>query len=100
MKKLLISFIILSAAAIGNVWANESVQVEVGGMVCSFCAQGLSKAFKYEPGVEDVKVSLEKHTLTLNVAEKNDLTDKKIKKLIEDSGYQVIDIKRNGNLKQ
>ena len=38
--------------------AAQKVDVTVGGMVCSFCAQGITKKFKARPEVEAVKVTL------------------------------------------
>lgn len=78
-------------------FATESqVIVNVKGMVCAFCAQGITKKFKAEPAVSVVDVSLEKKTVKLTIKDGQDLPDAKIESLLKDSGYSVEKIKRGG----
>lgn len=76
--------------------AEKEVVVTVKGMVCAFCAQGITKKFKAEPAVSTVDVSLEKKTVKLNIKDGQELPDAKIQSLLKDSGYSVEKIKRDG----
>jgi periplasmic mercuric ion binding protein len=74
---------------------HKEVKVGVNGMVCGFCAQGITKKFKAEKAVSsvDVKLSDKQVNLKLN-HEAGDITDEKIKELLTDSGYTVTKIER------
>jgi len=72
----------------------ETIKVKVNGMVCPFCAQGITKKLKAEESIESqsIDVKLEDHLVTLKT--KSDLSDEKLSKLIKDSGYEVQSIER------
>jgi mercuric ion binding protein len=80
---------------VSSAMAAENVQVKVKGMVCSFRAQGLTKKFKAEPAVETVKVTLSDKLIRLTLKDKQTMADEKIKKIIEEAGYDVQSIERN-----
>lgn len=92
MKKFLAGMLLLGASA---AYAAETINVGVKGMVCSFCAHGLTKKFGAEPAVEKVDVSLEKRNIRLDLKEGRDLTDDKIKEIVKDAGYNITRIERN-----
>jgi mercuric ion binding protein len=68
--------------------------VQVNGMVCAFCAQGIEKKFKALPEVASIKVSLETKKVELDTQEGKDISDEQIKKIITDSGYEIVKIER------
>lgn len=74
-----------------SLFANITKTISVNGMVCSFCAHGIEKKFKDLKEVESVDVNLEKGKVKLKL--KEDISNKKIKKIIIDSGYNVENIK-------
>ena len=74
--------------------AGKEIKVSVKGMVCGFCAQGITKKFKAEAAVEKVDVSLEKKLVTLDLKDGQDLADSKIESILKDSGYNVEKIER------
>ena len=76
--------------------AGKEIKVSVKGMVCAFCAQGITKKFKAEPAVEKVDVSLEKKLVTIDIKEGQELSDKKIERVLTDSGYNIEKIDRTG----
>ncbi len=78
-----------------NAFAKD-VKVTVKGMVCAFCAQGVSMKIQRQDGVENVDVSLEKKLVTIHLKDGKDLPDEKIKSLLTDSGYDVEKIDRGG----
>ena len=72
----------------------KEIKVSVKGMVCAFCAQGITKKFKAQPEIETVDVSLEKKIVTLKTRGTGDLTDVSITKILTDAGYNVEKIER------
>ncbi len=87
MKIFVFSFLMATSAMA------EIVTIEVNGMVCSLCAQGIKKKFT-GLGIEDVKVDLDKKVVTLENKAKVELDDEKISSLIKESGYATVAIKR------
>lgn len=85
----LLVFVSLPAFAAGN-----QIVVSVKGMVCGFCAQGITKKFEKEPAVEKVDVSLEKKIVTLQLKDKQSISDEHVKKLLLESGYNVEKIEK------
>jgi copper chaperone CopZ len=74
--------------------ANKEVKVNVNGMVCGFCAQGITKKFKAEPGVASVDVKLSEKVVSLSLKPDGSVTDDRITELLKDSGYTVVNIER------
>ncbi|WP_172795326.1 heavy-metal-associated domain-containing protein, partial [Bdellovibrio bacteriovorus] len=67
----------------------EVETVGVKGMVCSFCAQGITKKFKEQPEVADVQVSLENKFVKLTYKDGQKLSHDKISTLLKEAGYEV-----------
>lgn len=80
----------VAAPAAGDVTA----LVKVRGMVCNFCAQGLEKAFKTRAGVRSVRVSLRDKLITLVLAPDSAIDDGEIRKVVEETGYNVVSVER------
>ena len=72
----------------------ETIEISVKGMVCSFCAQGIKKAFDKKKEVKDVKVNLKEKLVTIVLNNDHVLTDKTIQAIIKDAGYNIKQIKR------
>ncbi len=89
MKNLILSALLFFAAA---AYA-ETVTVGVNGMVCSMCAQGISKKFKALK-VEELKVDLDNKVVSFSTPEPQQVKDDQIKSLIKEAGYVVTDITR------
>lgn len=87
MKQLFIAMMLLSTIATAKPLTRD-VHVNVKGMVCAFCAQGLTKAFKKLPEVDSVKVSLEGKFVHLVLKKDKSLEDTKILETIKDAGYE------------
>lgn len=86
MKKLILSLTILFAT---SAFAGEVETVGVKGMVCSFCAQGITKKFKEQPEVADVEVSLEKKFVKLTYKDGQKMAQDKIANLLKEAGYEA-----------
>ncbi|EDZ64097.1 heavy metal-associated domain protein [beta proteobacterium KB13] len=86
MKKMLILFTFLTT----SVYA-ATQKIEVNGMVCAFCAQGIEKSLSKIETTKDVYVNLDEGFVILE-SSNDGLKEDKIKKIIVDSGYDVTKI--------
>ncbi len=68
----------------------EKLQVKIGGMHCSFCAQTIERAVGRMDGVDQVNVSLA-HEEALVVYDPKRLTGTKVRDTLRDIGYTVRD---------
>ena len=92
MLKLLIIGLLMS----GTVFAKDlsgHLTVNVQGMVCSFCAQGIEKKFKEEQAVDKIHVDLDKMQVHLMLKKDQKISEEQIKKIIEDSGFSFKGVK-------
>ena len=90
----------ICAMLIVNALQSKIINIEVEGLVCDFCAQSIEKVFMKQPGVEIVYVNLERGNVQVKMADvfKDDedgISDKRIKQLFLDAGYDVSSIKRD-----
>jgi len=72
----------------------DDIIVKIDGMVCDFCAQSLQKVFGKEDSVNGIDVSLDDQTVTIDTKQGQDLSDEKIKELVEWGGYDFVSITR------
>jgi mercuric ion binding protein len=72
----------------------EEIKVEVKGMVCSMCAQGIQKKFKSVNGIESLDVNLDHKLVTIKTRDGEVVSDSVIKKMITEAGYNVGNIER------
>ena len=79
---------------LGSTAIAETISATVNGMVCGFCATGIEKTFKAQPEVQAVNVDLAKKLVTIQTKEGETIDDAKLKKLIGNAGYSVVNIVR------
>ncbi len=91
MKKL--TAFLLMAFMATPIFAKD-IKVTVKGMVCGFCAQGITKKFKAQPEIESIDVSLEKKTVSIKTKNQQDISDQAITQILTESGYNVEKIER------
>ncbi|MEY3903816.1 MAG: hypothetical protein RL189_3122 [Pseudomonadota bacterium] len=98
MNKVIRSILILSSMTGGLVMSGvafaDDVKVSVNGMVCGFCAQGITKKLNKTEAVEKVNVDLEKKLVSFSTLAGKQFDDAAITKLITDAGYSVVKIER------
>lgn len=73
----------------------RSIELEVNGLVCAFCAQGIQKSLKKFPATEDVFVSLEHRLVAVQLKDGQDIEDAALQGAITDAGYTTIKIERS-----
>ena len=89
-------FMALSLVFTLNAKAEEvnSIEVEVNGLVCAFCAQGITSAFSQEPQTQEVLVSLEHRLVAIELKPGTQMSDDRVTEVLVDAGYDVVDLKR------
>lgn len=71
-----------------------TIKAEVKGMVCSFCAQGITTLFNEHEAIAKVTVSLTDSAVILEEAEGRTISDEEIKRIVRDSGFELVKIER------
>lgn len=74
--------------------SGNEIRIGVNGMVCGFCAQGITKKFKAEPAIDKVDVKLSDKAVILTTKDSQDISDERIKEILTNSGYNVEKIER------
>lgn len=97
MKKLLLLMILIFSISVSTYAENtsETVQVQVNGLVCDFCARALEKVFSKEDAVDNINVDLDTKIITIQLKEGQNLENEKISNMVKDSGYDVKEINRD-----
>ena len=86
LRNILLFFLLVPLsihAATGKV-----VEVNVEGMTCPFCSQGVQGMLKEIPGVEGVQVSLELKKARIHFKENSKPDMSAIKKAVEKAGFK------------
>jgi len=90
------SLLLILGMLIGTPAYAEAKQIKIGvnGMVCAFCAQGITKKFGSEAAIQTIDVDLSDKLVTLTLKDKQDIEDTKINQILKDAGYTVTKIDR------
>ncbi len=94
MKTTRFALLMLSLLAAGAVQA-RSVEMEVNGLVCAFCAQGIQKAIRKLPGTQDVFVNLDHRVVAVQLKDGQDVPDEVLRAAVTDAGYSTVRIQRS-----
>lgn len=89
--KILIAMLLLAASPLV---AAKTIEMNVNGLVCAFCAQGIEKTLKAMPATEGVFVSLEHRLVAVKLKDGADIEDATLRTALKDSGYTVVEIHR------
>lgn len=79
---------------LSSIASADQIKVNVNGMVCGFCAQGINKKLEKTGLVEKIKVDLENKTVSFATLPGKEFNDEGITKLITEAGYTVVKITR------
>jgi copper chaperone CopZ len=71
-----------------------TIEMDVNGLVCAFCAQGIEKTLRKFPATTDVVVSLESKLVALSTRDGQDIADEDLKHALTNAGYTVKAIRR------
>ncbi len=89
--KLLLATLLMGVSTFASA---KTIEMDVNGLVCAFCAQGIEKTLKSLPATEAVFVSLENRIVAVKLRDGNDIDDDTLRKAIKDAGYTVVAIHR------
>jgi copper chaperone CopZ len=71
-----------------------TIEMNVNGLVCAFCAQGIEKKLRKIPATADVVVSLEQRLVAVALKDGQDISDAELRKALTNAGYTVTSIQR------
>ena len=63
--------------------------VTVNGMVCDFCARGISKSLEKDPNVNDFTIDLTNKKVTIIFKQNKQLSNQDLSKILNKSGYSI-----------
>ena len=81
--------------SISTLASARTIEMDVNGLVCGFCAQGIEKTLKKFPATRAVYVSLEHRIVAVELKEGADIDDATLHKAIKDAGYTIVAIRRS-----
>jgi len=89
MKKILTALLLAAffAAPVGVLAGPVNVTMRVDGLSCPFCAYGLEKRLKKMEGVKDLKIDIEKGTVTVVYEDKKFFTEKTLRETVKEAGF-------------
>jgi len=85
---------LVAALALASTAEARSLRMEVNGLVCAFCANGITAAFRKQSAAGEVFVSLEDRLVAVELKDGQDIPDDIAKKLLTDAGYTVVGLQR------
>ena len=71
-----------------------TIEMNVNGLVCAFCAQGIEKQLRKFPATADVIVSLEQKLVAVALKGGQDIPDAELRRALTNAGYTVKAIQR------
>lgn len=90
IRAILISLLILASALAQA----ATIEMNVSGLVCAFCAQGIEKQLRKFPAAADVVVSLEQKLVAVALKDGQDIPDSELRRALTNAGYTVKAIQR------
>src|ERR1700683_3632747 len=88
--RFLISVMIMASASVQA----ATIEMNVNGLVCAFCAQGIDKQLRKFPATADVVVSLEQKLVAVALKDGQDIPDAELRRALRNAGYTVKTIER------
>src|SRR6201987_6018937 len=90
LPRVLISLLSLASASAHA----ATIEMNVNGLVCAFCAQGIEKQLRKFPATADVVVSLEQKLVAIALKDGQDIPDAELRRALTNAGYTVKSINR------
>lgn len=75
--------------------APRTIEMKVDGLVCAFCAQGISKKLGKMEATQEVLVNLEKGVVAVALKPGQELPDEALRAVLTEAGYTVQGIQRS-----
>ena len=87
--KSVLSLLVCMFIAFGASVEAATIEMNVNGLVCAFCAQGIEKQLRKFPATADVVVSLEHKLVAVVLKEGQDIPDADLRRALTNAGYSV-----------
>ncbi|HTD12729.1 MAG TPA: heavy-metal-associated domain-containing protein [Steroidobacteraceae bacterium] len=91
LPRILIALLCVAASTSATA---TTIEMNVNGLVCAFCAQGIEKQLRKFPATADVIVSLEKKLVAVALRDDQDIPDTDLRRALTNAGYTVKAIER------
>lgn len=88
------TLLFVGLAGLSSFASAKTIEMDVNGLVCAFCAQGITKTLNAFPASDGVFVSLEHRIVAVHLKEGQDIADPTLRQAITDAGYKVVAIRR------
>src|SRR5258708_18809853 len=88
------TLLLLLALAVSLSAQAATIEMNVNGLVCAFCAQGIEKQIRKFPPTADVIVSLEHKLVAVALKDGLDIPDAELRRALTNAGYTVKTIER------
>lgn len=72
-----------------------TIEMDVDGLVCAFCAQGIEKKLRQNAATADVVVSLEHKLVAVALKPGQDIGDATLRELLTEAGYTLRNVRRS-----
>jgi len=92
--KMLKTVAFLALSGLSSMASAKTIEMDVNGLVCAFCAQGIEKTMKGFPASDGVLVSLEHRIVAVHLKDGQDIEDASLRKAITDAGYKLVAVRR------
>jgi copper chaperone CopZ len=90
LPRVLSSLLLLASASAQA----ATIEMQVNGLVCAFCAQGIEKQLRKFPATADVIVSLEHKLVAVALKDGQDIPDTELRRALTNAGYTVKAVQR------
>jgi copper chaperone CopZ len=90
LPRVLITLLLLASASAQA----ATIEMNVSGLVCAFCAQGIEKQLRKFPATADVIVSLEQKLVAVALRDGQDIPDSELRRALTNAGYTIKAIQR------
>ena len=90
LPRVLSSLLLLASASAQA----ATIEMNVNGLVCAFCAQGIEKQLLKFPATADVIVSLEHKLVAVALKDGQDIPDTELRRALTNAGYTVKAVQR------
>jgi copper chaperone CopZ len=90
LPRVLSSLLLLASASAQA----ATIEMNVNGLVCAFCAQGIEKQLRKFPATADVIVSLEHKLVAVALKDGQEIPDTELRRALTNAGYTVKAIQR------
>src|SRR3954462_13500764 len=87
--KLLLSLLLCLSVTFGASVQAATIEMNVNGLVCAFCAQGIEKQLRKFPATADVVVSLEHKLVAVGLKNGQDIPDTALRQALTNAGYPL-----------